>query len=151
MHAFVKLGWINIKHTQHLICAIQSNNNIFWVYIRTCSCSHARNGRYSSIKSYLRYVCTSPRRTMFELELCTRCGIVCCWPARAIDSSAWPNVWWITLWEQWRSKWISCGVLFQLLLLFYLYSFFYYFGFHRDVNIGLFLLSDLSMALCVRF
>lgn len=31
--------------------------------------------------------------------------------------------------------------------------FFYYFGFHphRDVNIGPFLLSDLSMALCVRF
>lgn len=59
-----------------------------------------------------------------RLDAVRVCGIVCCWPARAIDSSAWTNVWWITLWEQWQSKWISCGVLFQLLLLFYLYSFF---------------------------
>lgn len=89
------------------------------------------------------------RRWAARLAYCLFCGPT---PRSSDSFGGQCNVWCIarTIAIQmnilWRAVTVAVVVLFV--------QFFLYipnFGFHRDVNIGLFLLSDLSMALCVRF
>lgn len=78
-------------------------------------------------------VCRGPRT---DDSACVTCGALYC------ENNSEPNEYLVALFQ---SLFLVVAAAAAVAFVF----FFYYFGFHHDVNIGLFLLSYLSMALCV--